>query len=767
VSRQSFPLRTALAIYACAFLVIAWPWLSGAVTIPWDAKAQFYPQQAFLAHALAEGQSPFWTPNVFAGWPQIADPQSLIFSPLHFLLALFVSAPGLQAFDAVTFAALFLGGVGMILFFRDRGWHAAGALVAALAFAFGGSCAARIQHTGEILSVAYLPLALWLLLRALEKSSWRAGAAAGLMGGLIGLGRDQVALIALYLLVALVVAHWLSGERRLARIRASLRPLAAGCAVGVAIVAVPMLMTMLLAAESNRPAIDLIDAGRGSLHPGHLLTLVFPDLFGAANPTVRYWGPSSIPWGFTGLFLAQNMGELYTGAIPLVAILGLGIAGGALWRRDIRFFSIAAAVVLLYALGWYTPAFRAMYEVFPGVPLFRRPADATFVFGALVALLAGYCVHVWLSRPATPSRWQSVLALILAASLVTAALWLANSIGTINVAAWPILGGIAWTAAALLALVAARHLSAWSLAATVLLAAFVTVDLRWNNAPNESTGLPPATYEALRPDTQDETVKLLKSLVAAAATSDRRARVELTAIGYHWPNLSLAQGLEDLFGQNPLRLREFALATGVGDTVAVADQRKFAPLFPSYRSALADLFGLRFIVTGVPVEQIDPKLVPGDLALIDRTRDAYVYENPRALPRAMLLTDWRQADFGALLRNGWPADVDPRSTALLEQPPQGLSPSSARAGGGVRIARYENTRVVIEVEAPDGGLLLLNDVWHPWWRADADGADAKILKANVLFRAVALKPGRHVVTFTFHPFTGAMRQVAERLGFSR
>lgn len=225
VSQQPFHLRAALAIYACAFLVIAWPWLSGAVTIPWDAKSQFFPQQEFLARALAEGQSPFWTPNVFAGWPQIADPQSLIFSPLHFLLALFVPAPSLRAVDAVTFAALFVGGIGMILLFRDRGWHAAGALVAALAFAFGGSCAARIQHTGQILSVAYLPLALWLLLRALQRSSWRAGAAAGLVSGLIALGRDQVSLIGLYLLAALVVTYWLSGAGRLARIRASLGPL--------------------------------------------------------------------------------------------------------------------------------------------------------------------------------------------------------------------------------------------------------------------------------------------------------------------------------------------------------------------------------------------------------------------------------------------------------------------------------------------------------------------------------------------------------------
>ncbi len=81
------PLPATVAIFALAFLLPAWPWLSGAVTIPWDAKSQFYPQVQFLATALARGEWPWWTPNVFAGWSQISDPQSLLFSPLHVLLA--------------------------------------------------------------------------------------------------------------------------------------------------------------------------------------------------------------------------------------------------------------------------------------------------------------------------------------------------------------------------------------------------------------------------------------------------------------------------------------------------------------------------------------------------------------------------------------------------------------------------------------------------------------------------------------------------------
>ena len=103
-STSRIPLILAIAIFAAAFLVPAWPWLSGHVTIPWDAKSQFFPQVQFLATSIAHGEWPWWTPNVFAGWPQISDPQSLMFSPLHVLLAVFNSAISLRAFDAVIFA---------------------------------------------------------------------------------------------------------------------------------------------------------------------------------------------------------------------------------------------------------------------------------------------------------------------------------------------------------------------------------------------------------------------------------------------------------------------------------------------------------------------------------------------------------------------------------------------------------------------------------------------------------------------------------------
>ncbi len=769
---QSSRLRTfalSLVLYAAAFAVLSWPWLSGAVTIPWDAKAQFQPELQFLASSLARGEQPFWTPNLFAGWPQIADPQSLIFSPLHFALAAFDPTPSFRAADFVTFAYLFAGGLGLMLFFRDRGWHPVGAVAAALIFAFGGSASSRLQHTSEIISLSYVPIALWLLARTLDRASWRIGLAAGVVIALLIIGRDQVALLGLYVLALYVIAWWLNGKGRIARMRSTALPLAA-CAMTAALIAViPLVLSALLAADSNRPVIGLERAGRGSLHPVLLLMLAFADLFGAADPNVDFWGPPSLAWDATmrpsGIALAQNMGEIYCGILAPVLILGAGFGRRLLWAREIRIFVIALGFVLLYALGWYTPAFRLMYDMLPGVELFRRPADATFIIGLLIAVQAGYLVHRVLSITAPQPRWFYAVDIAIFGALAATAIAVAHKADRLGVTVLPFATGVVFAAGAIAVLGLARRLApANTMLASALLLGFTTFDLAWNNAPNESTGLPPSRYDALRPQSRNATVALIRAKLAESSGPDRRDRVELIGIAYHWPNLALAQGFDHLFGHNPLRLHDFAIANGVGDTVAEPVQRTFAPLFPSYRSTMADLCGVRFIASGVPVEQIDTSLHAGDLKFVARTKDAYVYENPRALPRVMVVPDYQIADFDDLIRNGWP-DIDPRRTVLLEQPPP-MPPRSADSravAGSARIERYANTEIDIEADAPDGGFLVLNDVWHPWWRAEVDGRATDILKANVLFRAVQVGPGIHRVHFAFEPLQGAWEELKEKV----
>jgi hypothetical protein len=762
VPQPSLPVT--IAIFTLAFLVPAWPWLSGAVTVPYDAKSTFLPPVEFMARAFATGESPFWTPNVFAGWPNVADPQSMLASPLHVLLALLSSAPGFRAIDGVTFAYLFAGGLAIILYFRDRGWHAAAAVVAALAFAFGGAASARLQHTGQVISLAYLPIALLLLSRALDRSSWRWGVLAGACGGLIAAGRDQVALLEIYVLAGFVFWHWLDGAGKAARFRADLKPLIAGAIAGLAIAALPVILTELLALRSNRPEFSFLEAGRGSLHPTHLLSLAFADLFGAMDPDVQFWGAGGFAWnerfGMANVFLAQNMVLLYAGAlVPVVLVVGL--TRRLLWSREIRFFTVATLLILLYAFGRHTPAFAAMYELMPGVKLFRRPADATFVFGALLAIMAGYLVHRWIGDLPAAGRIQRLIEIVIVAAVLAFVVWLSTTTIGIKSALTPIITGLCFVAGAIVVLFFARRLNdSAPVSAALLIAAFTAGDLAWNNAPHESTGMPPERYDALRADTRNETVALIRQRLAAQEPN-HRDRVELIGIDYHWPNICMIHGCEHVFGHNPLRLKEFFEATRVGDTVAGPDQRMFSPLFPSYRSTFADMFGLRLIATGIPVERIDTSLKPGDLNFLTRTKDAYVYENPRALPRVMLVGDWQLADFAALTVSGWPSGIDPRKTVLLEKPPP--TPPRSEAADTARLAGYANSEVVVEVDAPSGGVLVLNDVWHPWWRATVDGVEAEILRANVIFRAVVVPPGKHTVRFTFEPLRGAWRELRAKL----
>lgn len=757
-----------------AWVALSSPWLFGFVTIPYDAKAHFQAQIQFLSTALHTGQSPFWAPNVFVGTPQIADPQSLIFSPA-FLLAYFEAVPTFQQLDAYVLMLLGIGAVAILKLFQDRGWHPAGGVVAAIAFAFGASAAWRIQHVGQIQSYAFFGLALWLLQRALDRSSAVWGGLAGLAAGLMLAEPNQVALLGGYVLAGCLIGHWWLNFDQRGAFGRSLRPVAWATAVGILIVAVPLVLCVLYVGSSNRPVIAFDEAAHGSLHPASLITAFVADLYGALDPMVDYWGPYSVHWNKNELALSQNMGQLYVGTLPILLVLTAGLARGVLWEREVRAYVIMMLLLVLYALGVYTPAYSLFYEALPGVSLFRRPADASFLIGGLLSILGGYLVHRWLtySLPGAHPRRQLLEVGLILAIVVTGIL---IALGEEKLAlAWkPTLTAVGWlTLSTLLLAVPASWIKQGGAALVIAPALLMTADLAANNGPNESTAELSANFDVLRPDCKNETIRFLKAKVYRGPGSEWRDRVELVGLGFEWPNAALIHGLDHTLGYNPLRIGLVARAVGARDYIAGPDQRYFSPLFPSYRSILANLLGLRFIASSIPIEQVDKRLNRGDLKFLARTRDAYIYENVEALPRVMLVADWQHANFEQIIADGrWP-DFDPTKTVLLDGDPEiaGTSesmPQVEMSGSTVSLRHYENTIVEIDVEAAHDGFVVLNDVWHPWWRAEVDGKPITIHRANVLFRAVWVPSGKHVVRFEFTPFSGAIAEIGERLrGASR
>ena len=758
--------------YAAAFwaVVIGWlifasPWLSGSVTIPYDAKAHFQSQLQFLASALHSGQSPFWTHNVFGGSPQIADPQSLIFSPA-FLLAYFEPEPSFRQLDLYCFLLLGLTAFSVLMLFKDKGWHPAGAAVAALAAAFGGSSIWRIQHIKQIEAFAFSMLCLWLLSRALERKSILYGVLAGLAAGIMVIEPGQIALLACYVLAGYTIYYWLSAPRFWLSVKQTLAPLLAGGVIATVLAAGPIVLTFLFVEASNRPEIAFTEAGRGSLHPASLLTAVVPDLYGA-HSMLPYWGPGGIEWNADWLSMTENMSQIYIGALPILLLLVAGFLRGGIFARDIRFFTIAVTALFLFALGRYTGFFTLAYDYFPGVDFFRRPADATYALGGMTSILCGYLLHRFLSD-SEPTNRQKLVAAVILALIFMISLGVAAAHSHFYMAIEPVLLSIGIFTVGWLSLVLARRYSAQHGAlAVAVLAAFTTADLAINNGPNRSTAQKPSHYDEMRADTKNETVAFIKNHLTSPPHSARRDRVEMVGLGFEWPNIGLIHGFDHTMGYNPLRLAEVADGMGAPETVADAFQRKFSPLFPSYRSMMADLLGLRYIATDRPVEKIDNDLKPGDLTLVAHTHSTYIYENPRALPRVLFAFDWLPANFERMVKDGhWPY-FDPRQIVLLrgKQPLMStLQPrpvSLTQASTALQV--YENTEVQVSVNTPRAGFLVLNDVWHPWWFGTVDGKPADIFRANVLFRAIQVPAGKHIVRFEFKPVEGAVKQIMARL----
>ena len=484
-------------------------------------------------------------------------------------------------------------------------------------------------------------------------------------------------------------------------------------------------------------------------------------MFGASGRMGEFWGPPSGRWSGTGLFLAQNMGVMYAGALTFCLVLA-GLVSGLLWRRDVRLFTIAAFLTFLYAIGWYTPVFKLMHSFVPGVDLYRRPADAVFNIGFLMSVLGGYTLNVALTEgwPRLAALRRAILIAVPVAAFA-AMLALAQHFGRFDAASSQIgISAATIAGAALLLWFVPRINTRSAVLVSVLIAAVMTADLASSNGPNGSTALPPETFDVLAPTTTNDTIALLKQKTADGQSATRRDRIELVGFGFHWPNASLTHGLENTLGYNPVRNAIYVVATGADDHFGLPEQKTFSKLFPSYRSKLADLLGLRFIATSVPVEEIDKTLKPGDLSLIARTREGYVYENTHALPRVLFAPNAIRADFSHVLDTGaWP-DFDPSTTVLLEK----AATTPGRRPGHAEIEAYHNAEVTLSVDLPDGGYAVLNDMWHPWWVARVDGMEVPVERANVLFRAVAVPAGPHRVVMSFEPFSGAWQQLTQRPG---
>jgi hypothetical protein len=734
------------------WLIAASRWVVADTVVPWDSKNQFYAFFRFLASALHSGDSPFWNPYHYGGHPSVADPQSLIFAPLFVLWALIDPAPSLRAFDLIVFAHLLIGGLCVgVIGWRAR-WPVVACVLAAALFMFGGAAAGRLQHTGLIVTYGLFPPALLLLKLALERRSIPIAAAFALVASALALGRNQVALLLCFALIAIALGEIASAERPLRYLRERATVLVCVAVIGVALVAVPLLLTMQFAALSNRPTLTLEVALNGSLYPAHLAQLAVPNIFGVQGG--EFWGPGPATVAETA-YTDDSFNYMFVGSVPIVLLLWFGVVGGGAFRRGRALLTGIIVAALIYALGRYTPLFAGLFEWVPGVNKFRRPVDADFVLVAALALLAGHLLADYV-RTGLPRR-RIFASIAVAAGAVAILAWAVafsalSGHGTDALVEVLKAAPIAIGAIAILALAGTVRARALAAAAVALIA---VADLMWWNVGFRLNAEPRAGYTVLdKPKPADaRVIELVERLVRERQAMGERPRIEIIGMGGPWQNLAVVRGLEATNGYNPLRIGFYDRLVSPGESNWLPELRTFPASFDSYDCALARTLGLEFVVIDRPIEKV-PHLAHRPVAdVLLAGPDVWVYRLRDPAPRLKFLRRIQVADADATSASGQLlASPSPDRVLIDDDTPPAKSYLLDGSAGGARIVSWRPDRIEIETDSNLGGMLALHDTYYPGWIAEIDGVRAPILRADVLFRGLEVPAGRRRVVFRFAPF---------------
>ncbi len=130
--------------------------------------------------------------------------------------------------------------------------------------------------------------------------------------------------------------------------------------------------------------------------------------------------------------------------------------------------------------------------------------------------------------------------------------------------------------------------------------------------------------------------------------------------------------------------------------------------------------------------------------------DVKIYEHQAVLPRAFVVPNAIGADDPAALRLLADQGFDPGRTVVLPMaPPLPSGAVGVAPAPSATILEYEPELVRVRATGP--GYLVLTDAYYPGWQATVDGAAAEVLRADVMFRAVWVPEGEHLVEFRFAP----------------
>jgi hypothetical protein len=370
--------------------------------------------EPYFYHQLKRGILPLWDATLGTGSPFLGSgthhPMFLqahlhLFYPLN-LLVLGLLERGqqiphvvLQYHHLLHYA---MAGAFTYLYGRQLALGRFAAAVSGVAFMLSGFMLAHVTHWTMIDTMVWLPAILACVARADATLGPRWGALAGVALGVAFLaGHPQlfyhVVLATGALAVTLIARRAAAGgpRRRLAAVLLLAPVVAAGLA------AVQLLPTWEMAVASHRAGLGYDWKTTGSLPPAFLAQAL-------------------LPWGLFTVSTWRTSGSefyLYPGVLPLILAV---YAATRRWDWRVGFHATLGAAAVLLSFGDASGLYRPLYDLLPGLTLFRIPARFVGLAGFALAILAGLGAEALVTSPRSRALARIVgrLALVAAAGIV-------------------------------------------------------------------------------------------------------------------------------------------------------------------------------------------------------------------------------------------------------------------------------------------------------------------------------------------------------------
>lgn len=717
---------------------------TGQVMAGHDMIGNYYIYWEVVRETLRAGRLPLWEPDIFGGFPFLAQPQQNTFYPPNWINLIVPVRIGVSVYMVFH---VWLASMGMFLFARKMGGRYLPSLLAGVGFAYGGLLAGRLWagHQPVYAVFIWTPLILLGLVWAVERKSWAAAILAGLPVALSILAGHIPSFLYVGLIWGLFGLYLLvsrSGERRVV-----LRALVVSLGVGLGLAAVQLVPFVQFSATSGRVAeADYEFATDYSLPPAHLITLIIPEFFGEPL-RVGYW---SVP----------TFEELtyYAGVLAVMMIvLALRRPNRLSW-----FYLLLIVFGLWLALGRYGVLYELAYRFLPPFRLVRAPGRAAFLYLFAASALLAHTLSDWRRRPLDERRvllhrfWPLVVIVmglaLVGALAATGAVFMSVHPTDTSGRLWHQIGGYSFA----LVVVGIGGYLVWQ---------YLMQDGTSQTADERAGGthyrkrwlVGLALIILVVADLWWFSFKMVRTASVAPdpVWTDGRPLVGEPA------GRVLPWGIP-LFSQNGAMQVDWPSVFGY-DSLEPAAHIALASSVPDPRSTAYDILGVSHVLAGGALDDYTGGERP--LTLVGRQGAAWVYARARTLPLARMVNSVEVIpdDALAIARIHDPS-FDPAAVALVKEPIECRLDPGAGESGTAEIVSHEPTRWEIQTKSDSEALLVLAENAYPGWQVTIDGVPTESLVAYTSIRAVCVPPGEHIVVWTFRPLVywigGAISLVA-------